>query len=1442
MSVRVSRNIIRFFTCLLILLSFVTSSFAFQEETITSNKNVYTRVVAGAAQGNDFVILDNLTELAKFKLKDTVLLIQMKGVQARVVESGFYGEVQDTTGAPGRYEFLIVEDTIRAQLKVVFTNPIINSYEVRSDVQLIRVPSYYSVRVGAELVCPPWDSISKTGGVLAMIVGRKLTLTANINVSGRGFLGGAVVTGAPGTCTQTDPANLRKFVYDNTFMNSGLKGEGLVSKAWIDFTTQLPVFPGYAKGKGPNFNGGGGGNGRFSGGAGGSHIGIGGKGGKEFYDLCSETDANLGGKTVIGTLIEGGLFLGGGGGGSTAGTGTGIKGGRGGGIIIILANELDGNGFSISANGESPAGTATGNAGAGGGGAGGSVALYLESFTTSNITLSANGGQGGRSNGYLTDGGGEGGGGGGGLIWTNIAQPANTFVIGGAKGLNNGTVTSSAGNPGLKTTSVTYVPKLNGFLFNSIRSSKTNDLIDSVCSNNVPYPVLGTTPLGGSGSYTFKWQKKNDSGGAPAIIASSGLLKDYSFSAPEADTFFIRRIVVDDFTTLTDTSKWLKIIVQPKILNNTVNIYSHIVSLTDTICWNGDPKLIDQIIPDLVIPSSRQPKYSWQDSSLIATWGAVLGTGKSYDPSAGLQQLGNRYYRRKVTYGRCADSSAIVRFHVLDTIKKNLITTRFDTICHGGAFLNLNADPGLSGGDNTFRYLWQYSQTGAAGSWNTATGVSTGAAYDPDEASAMYPGKVYYRRKVFSGAHNVCVDSSKSAIRVDWPVITANNIAADETICSGFQPVAVTGAEPLNGAGPGTFRYTYEDSSKVQSWTPIPGYIKVTGLGYAPPILTDTTKYRRIAYSSKCTDISKSVVKRVHKPITNFNVVLFSGIWDTTLCSGADPETLNGQKPDLTSGSGNPANNIYQWSSSSTKVGGYADISGATTEDYDPATLTNASPTVPASFYYRRKVTNGACSMTSDSAVKITVLPKISNNLITADPATCYNIAPNPLAGPVLTGGDGTPKWQWQQSSDGGTTWAAASGTSNTQNYAAPALTVPTQYRRLVYSGTLDCCKDTSAAKNILINPLPTGTITNAVDTICEGSPGKVFNLQITGSTASPWNIVYKENSTNKPSSAVNTAASTISINPAIPGASTDSLSFTYRLVSIRDANNCDAVATGLTGARRLVVWKVPVAGAGPDAASCGPVYKITGTKNVGTGNWTYPGVPVQNSSVAGNDLTITVDLPYVPSWYHKYRFYYNVKNWTCYSKDSTDITFYLKPDSAKAGNDTTIYSLDKEVVLPYSTPTVGTGAWTMISGGASQKNETTFTNLVIGDNVFEWRITNTIAACFSADQVKYTIENLVIPDAFSPNSDGINDEFEIMGLDPDNSNITLTILNSAGAEIYRTTNVGDTFIPWNGENGNGPMPDGTYYYLLIIESTKSGNNSVLKKSGFLILKRDKIQ
>jgi gliding motility-associated-like protein len=1425
MQIRVSRNIQWLLISLLILLGFSQTLLAFQQEIITSNKNIYKKVVGGAAIGTDFVVVDDLVDFGKFNPGDTVLLMQMKGVQILVPETGTYGDPQNNFGA-GKYEFLIVLSTNSGTRTIQFKNNLVNNYNVSYGVQLIWVPSYYSAAVNAPITCPPWDSLTGTGGVLTMIVGKTLKLNANIDVSGKGFIGGFATSGT-GICCESSSNN---FSYNASFTNSGFKGESIVSLGSAALT---PVYPAYAKGRGSNFHGGGGGNGRFSGGGGGAGYGGGGKGGRESSDICIiREDGGLGGKQIRSTPLAGGLFMGGGGGGSTySGANTATSGGTGGGIIIILCGELDGNGFSILADGSSPLGTASGTAGAGGGGAGGSIAIYLESFSSSTLSLSAKGAAGGSTSSTF----GEGGGGGGGLIFTNIAPPGNVtrVVTQGAAGTRSGGgATAGSGSAGDLLN--TFVPILNGFLFNTINCSVTKNLIDSICSNNIPAPVLGTKPIGGSGTYNYLWQRRNDSGGSAVNIPASNT-QNYTFSVTEADTFDIRRVVADGVTSLTDTSKWVHMIVQPKILNNTVNIFSHIVSLTDTICYDQDPAIIDQVLPDLIVPTTKNMFYKWQDSTALATWGAVLGTSKSYDPPSNL--LKTKWYRRTVTSGRCSDSLAKVRVTVLDTISKNAVTNRFDTICHGGTFANLLVDPGLGGGDNTYRYLWQYSTTGAAGSWATASGIATGSTYNPDEASLLFPGKVYFRRKVFSGSHNVCGDSSSPAVavRLDWAKMTGNTISADEIICSGSTPAGITGILPANGDG--TYKFTWQDSSKFHNWTDIAGYVKVTGLNYSPPSLTDTTAYRRIAYSSKCVDTSLIVNKMVHKPITNFNVSLLSVEWDTTICSGSVPKLLDGFLPGASGGTGDPAQNIYQWKLSATKTGGYSDIGGASGEDYQPAALTNAT-SAPAYFYFRRSVTNGMCSATSDSAVGIKVLPKITNNIIAASQSVCYNTAPAALTGPGLTGGDGTnATWNWQSSIDGGTSW---SNTVATEDYNSPPnLTVPTQYRRIVFSGFADCCKDTSNIIGITINPLPVGTITAATDTICEGPGGNPVTISIAGSTASPWTVTYMENATSKPSVQVGVPSSTIQVTPVIANSTTDSASFVYKFVSIVDNLGCQAIS--LSGARKLVVWKVPAAGAGTDATVCGPVYTLNGTKNVGNGLWFYPGVPLVDSTANQPSFTVTVDSTLAGlQW--KYKFLWKVTNWKCVGTDETEITFDRRTSQADAGPDRPdIYSVDFADTLHAVKPLVGTGKWIYPSG--VQISNDTALNAVVkslspGDNLFEWLVTN--GTCSSSDQVTLTVYEFIIPDGFSPNGDGVNDEFEIKGLDMTVSEVTLKILNSAGGEVFFSSNVnGNTWMQWNGESSQGPLPDGTYYYLVTIKSTRTG--SVFKRSGFLILKRDKL-
>ena len=103
---------------------------------------------------------------------------------------------------------------------------------------------------------------------------------------------------------------------------------------------------------------------------------------------------------------------------------------------------------------------------------------------------------------------------------------------------------------------------------------------------------------------------------------------------------------------------------------------------------------------------------------------------------------------------------------------------------------------------------------------------------------------------------------------------------------------------------------------------------------------------------------------------------------------------------------------------------------------------------------------------------------------------------------------------------------------------------------------------------------------------------------------------------------------------------------------------------------------------------------------------------------------------------------------------------------------------------------------------------------------------------------VRVSDEALFVPNGFSPNGDGINDYFEIVGIGG-YERVKLKIFNRWGNLVYESENygpAGDGF--WDGQSsrgirsGDGHMSTGTYYYTLDLGR---GNE---KLSGFIYLDR----
>lgn len=1418
------RNIKKLTLSLLILYGLTNSLFS-QDKNIGGVVNVYRRVVA-IGPGANIVTLNRVDSLAA---GDTIMLIQMQGVAIDTDVTPYGAGVANLLGTPGGYEFLLIQSINIGSKEVVFKNNIVTSFDVRGNVQLVRVPFYNSVKVTSTLTARPWSFDEKVGGVVAIIVGRKLRLEANIDVSYKGFYGGKDTIGL-GLCVESNVL-YSKDAYPRTWLNAGYKGEGLATHDAL----LAPLYPSLSKGQGRNFTGGGGGNGKFAGGGGGSNWGIGGEATPEKFSECPGTlYGGAGGSSVNNPFTLTGIYMGGGGGSSTHYAGSAEShGGRGGGIVIIIADTLSGNGKSIKAEGGS-APDAGNYGGGGGGGAGGSVVISRQSFTSGlndSLKVSVKGGNGGASNGLY----GSGGGGGGGIIWFNKTTiPGNVLTN---VNYGNGEIGSSG------IVNFGFSPKLNGFLFNSIRSDVTLNQVDSICSNMPFVKISGTIPVGGKPTHTFLWESSTTSataGFGPAAGVNTG--QDYSPGKLSATTWFKRIVTDGDTPPLIDRSLPVMVIVQDSIKK------TEVIS-SDTICFAQNP-----------VPfTSKEPlqdgngKYSfvWKvstyptDSTLFkipANLGSYPNTNEGYTAPPSLKVTS--WYKRIVTSGRCVDSTAIVKITVLDTIANNRILSLPQEICFGTPFADLTATtptstPALEGGDGSFRFLWETNVNGTG--WVTAPGISNSDGYNPVEQIENNPSNLnLFRRVVKSGSNDVCVDTSATVLLTDFAILRNNIVTpATQTICYNWAPAKLIGSvSPTLTGGNGSYTYEWQASSvTVPAWTPVPG---ATGADYQPPKLLETTRYRRVVSSSLCSDISAPVIITVHKPITNNIVSLAAGGADTTICNNNQISFFKG----LTALGGDELAYSYKWVRSPDNAT-WTDVSTASAlTNYNPPALTAA--TVPTDYYFKRKVTSGACIDTlSASRIKVTVLPVISNNSIKPDkPKVCYGTIP---AAPITTdltpvsGGNGTYTYTWRQSTDGWATDGAAVGTTNpvTGSLQPPALTVETQYKRTIVSGGFTCSSNTSAPVTIGINPLPTASITSTSPLqICYPGSTVPLDINITGS-ASPWKVIIKENSVGGSINTVATNNATVAVTPTT-STGLASYSYSYTLGSVEDANGC--LATSLLNSRPVVVYKTPVANAGIDADTCGQVYKLRAipTPGISSGAWTYPSSVV---SFTGTTATSIVTVAPFTGGSAEYWFVWNEQNGVCPGKDSIKVRFDKEITAVNpAGEDIAFYTFTNLIYLN-ATPLEAweKGLWTLDSGEGSISDpssaSTSISGLGAGDNFFSWTIEN--GNCSLIDPLKVSVYDIVVPEGFSPNStDQINNTLVVKGLDLTSQKAEMTIVNGSGTVVFTTTS--EDWKDWDGKDSRGKdVSEGTYFYILKLTSTDPKSTGVEKKlSGFIILKR----
>ncbi|TYZ13561.1 T9SS type A sorting domain-containing protein [Hymenobacter lutimineralis] len=427
---------------------------------------------------------------------DLIMIIQMQGASINTTAaSKDFGQVT-SYGNAGNYEFREVRSVVGNTINLACA--LTNSYTAAGKVQVVRVPRYTTLTVatGSTITAPAWDGT--TGGIVTLEATGNITLTttANINVSGLGFRGGAVIaTGVDGNSATATLGTNQNYAFTAYGTTAGAeKGESIAGY-------QAGIPGGFRYGRGAVANGGGGGNQHNGGGGGGANVGTGtwtgfgnpvagfnaawhldaelegvnttsntnaelatssggGRGGYTYSSSDQNAATVAPGNTLWGgnyRRIQGGLggrpldvsggrlFLGGGGGAGDSNNGNGKSGAPGGGLVYLLVggNISDTGTSSTSVVADGAAGTNTtdgGQDGAGGGGGGGTIVVAVTG-TLTGVSASAQGGTGGSqllARAQLNESEGPGGGGGGGYIrYTSGKTISPLSVAGGANGTTN---------------------------------------------------------------------------------------------------------------------------------------------------------------------------------------------------------------------------------------------------------------------------------------------------------------------------------------------------------------------------------------------------------------------------------------------------------------------------------------------------------------------------------------------------------------------------------------------------------------------------------------------------------------------------------------------------------------------------------------------------------------------------------------------------------------------------------------------------------------------------------------------------------------------------------------------------------------------------------------------------------------------------------------------
>lgn len=706
---------------------------------------------------------------------------------------------------------------------------------------------------------------------------------------------------------------------------------------------------------------------------------------------------------------------------------------------------------------------------------------------------------------------------------TNVASPAQSVVY---------TVVATSPGGGCPNTTFTVTVTLNLVTPPAIANDTT------ICSGGDPAAFVNTTAATASGTLTYQWQSATAAIGPFTNIAGA-TSATYNPPAGITVTTYYRVIVTSTLNGVACTATSNTRIVTVN------NVSAGVLAASQTICSGGDP---NALTVTTAASGSGSLNYQWQSATAIGgPWTNMVGeTNPTYDPPAG--QTVTTYFRLVVTSTlngiQCTATSAVLTVTV-NNITPSVVAGN-QTVCSGGnpaAFTVTTAATGTG----TLSYQWQ-SSASALGPW-TNIGGATSATYDPPAGLAT---STYYQVVISSALNGVTCTTISNALTVNVNSVTAQTIAAGQTICSGGDALAFT----VTTASTGTGNLSYQWQSASLAAGPFSNIAGATSSTYDHPAGQVASMYFQVVTSSvlngvTCTSTSNTLAVLVNS--------VSAGTLGTsqTICSGGNPNAFVATL--VPSGAGTLT---YQWQSSTVGPNsGFAPIPGATTVSYDPPAG------ISTTTYYQLVVTstlNGVPCTATSVTLSVTV-NSLSAPMVGSNETICSGGNPVAFTNPTPAIGAGNVTYQWQSSTTNvGAGYSNIAGATSA-TYDPPAGLNVTTYYQVITTSTLNgvTCNVTSNPITVSVNTVSAGTLAQS-QTICSGGNPAAFTATASPSGAGSLSYQWQSSTTGPNAGYTNIPGETNATYDPPAGLSTTTY---YQLVvtSLLNGVICTATSNALT-------------------------------------------------------------------------------------------------------------------------------------------------------------------------------------------------------------------------------------------------------------------------------------